>query len=202
LEAIVLATKNQGKIREFEALLKPFNIAVKGLDQFPQVGDIPEDGETFEDNARFKAGETARLTGLIAVADDSGLLVDALDGAPGVYSARYAGEPSDPPANNAKLLRELEGVPEEKRTARFVCVMAAATPEGREIWVRGVWEGRIATELSGREGFGYDPLFFDPELAVTAACMAPEVKNARSHRGRAVAALLERWPQFLAQARS
>ena len=197
METIVLATRNQGKIREFAALLQDFGLAVKGLDEFPEVGDIPEDGETFEDNALFKARETARLTGLPSVADDSGLMVDALDGAPGVYSARYAGEPSDPAANNAKLLAELAGVPEHERGARFVCVMAAAAPGGPDIHVRGEWEGRIAEALMGESGFGYDPLFFDPELGMTAAMMDAAVKNARSHRGRAVAALIERWPEFV-----
>jgi len=196
LKTVVLATTNKGKIAEFDELLKDLGLEVKGLDQFPEIGEIPEPGETFLENAIIKAQTVANLTGLVAVADDSGLEVDALDGRPGVFSARYSGEDATPEKNNAKLLEELDGVAEENRTARFVCVMVAATPDNIRIQSRGEWEGRIAFELTGRQGFGYDPLFFDPELGCVAAEMTRETKNARSHRGKALRALMEQWPDF------
>ncbi|MGE4291552.1 MAG: XTP/dITP diphosphatase [Desulfovibrio sp.] len=199
MRAVVLATRNQGKIREFSALLRDFDVEVKGLDQFPDIEDIPETGETFLENARLKAVAVAESTGLVAVADDSGLAVDALDGAPGVYSARYAGEHGDSDANNAKLLQALANVPDEKRTARFICCMVAAAPTGESIHAQDSWEGVIAHGYKGKSGFGYDPIFFDPELGCTAAEMALEVKNARSHRGKALGRLREAWPAFLAR---
>lgn len=199
MRAVVLATRNQGKIREFSALLADLGVEVRGLDQYPEIGDIPETGDTFLENARIKAVAVAEATGLVAVADDSGLAVDALDGAPGVYSARYAGEHGDSDANNAKLLERLRDVPDEKRTARFICCMYAAAPTGEAIHAQDAWEGVIAHGYQGKSGFGYDPIFFDPELGMTAAEMAPEVKNARSHRGKALARLREAWPAFLAK---
>lgn len=198
MAVIVLATRNAGKIREFAALMAEMGLEVKGLDDFPEVPEVEETGTTFEDNALLKARAVAKATGLVAVADDSGIAVDALGGAPGVYSARYAGPHGDVEANNAKLLAALKGVPDERRTARFVCVVAAARPDGREILARGEWEGRIGHGYQGASGFGYDPLFFDPELGRTAAEMSREEKNARSHRGRALRALMEKWPLFAA----
>ncbi len=203
---IVLATRNTGKVAELNALLQPFEVDVKGLDAFPQIGEIPEEGATFCENAAFKATTVANATGMIAVADDSGLVVDALAGAPGVYSARYAGasdsreEMSQDARNNAKLMRALEGVPRERRTARFVCCMAAAAPGGALLTTTGEWEGRITEVPAGGAGFGYDPLFFDPDVGRTAAEMGKDEKNARSHRARAIQALLERWPAFAAEA--
>lgn len=196
LKTVVLATSNKGKIAEFNELFKGIGLEVKGLDEFPEIGEIPEPGETFLENAIIKAQTVANLTGLVAVADDSGLEVDALDGAPGVYSARYSGAEATPEKNNAKLLDALKDVEEEKRTARFVCVMVAATPDNIRIQSRGEWEGRIAFELLGDQGFGYDPLFFDPELDCVAAKMTRETKNARSHRGKAMRALMDQWPEF------
>ncbi|SDK55649.1 XTP/dITP diphosphohydrolase [Maridesulfovibrio ferrireducens] len=196
MKTVVLATSNKGKIAEFKELLKDFELEVKGLDEYPEIGEIPEPGETFLENAIIKAQTVANITGFIAVADDSGLEVDALDGRPGVYSARYSGEDATPAKNNSKLLDELKGVEEAKRTARFVCVMVAATPDNIRIQSRGDWDGRIAFELSGDEGFGYDPLFFDPELGCVAAKMTRETKNSRSHRGKALRALMAQWPEF------
>ncbi|WP_027720825.1 XTP/dITP diphosphatase [Maridesulfovibrio zosterae] len=196
MQTVVLASHNKGKIAEFNELFKDFGLNVKGLDQFPEIGDIPEPGETFLENAIIKAQTVANITGLLAVADDSGLVVDALDGAPGVYSARYSGEGATPEKNNIKLLKELDGIEEEKRTARFVCVMVAATPDNIRIQSRGEWEGQITFELSGEQGFGYDPLFFDPELKCVAAKMTRETKNARSHRGKALRALMAQWSDF------
>lgn len=196
MKTVVLATSNKGKIAEFKELLKDFDLTVKGLDDYPEIGEIPEPGETFLENAIIKAQTVANITGLIAVADDSGLEVDALDGRPGVYSARYSGEGATPAKNNHKLLEELKGVNEAKRTARFVCVMVAATPDNIRIQSRGEWDGRIAFELSGAEGFGYDPLFFDPELGCVSAEMTRETKNSRSHRGKALRSLMAQWADF------
>lgn len=197
--SIVLATRNKGKIRELSSLLAPFKLGVLGLDDFDNLADVEETGVTFAENALLKACAVSRATGLVAVADDSGLEVDALGGAPGVYSARYADAPGIPATderNLRKLLAELTGVPPERRGARFCCCMAACAPGGEQITALGVWEGELAREPAGNNGFGYDPVFFDPELGCTAAQMSAEVKNARSHRGRAVAALLAKWPEF------
>lgn len=184
---LVLATRNAGKVRELVSLLGPLGVEVASLADYAGLPDIPEDGETFEANAVFKAREVARLTGQIALADDSGLEVDALGGAPGVHSARFAGEPKDDAANNAKLLRLLEGVPPEKRTARFRCVVALATPEGEVYTAEGVSEGVILDRPRGENGFGYDPLFYVPDLGRTFAELDMAVKNKVSHRGRAFA---------------
>ncbi|WP_415517792.1 MAG: XTP/dITP diphosphatase [Desulfovibrio aminophilus] len=196
MDVIVLATRNAGKIREFSALMAGLGIEVKGLGDFPDVEDVEETGTTFEENALLKARAVSQATGLTAVADDSGICVDALGGAPGVYSARYAGGHGDAEANNAKLLLELTNVPDEKRTARFVCVVAAARPDGATLTARGEWEGRITHGYAGKSGFGYDPIFFDPELDMTAAQMTPEQKNARSHRGKALQTLMGKWRGF------
>lgn len=193
---IVLATRNQGKITELAELLKGTGLAVLGLDAFPGAPEVEETGETFADNALLKARAIAAFTGKTAVADDSGLVVDALSGEPGVRSARYAGEDATDAANNAKLLRELAGVPPEKRSARFVCVMAAVSPSGNEVVVRGEWEGRVADQARGEGGFGYDPLFVDPVDGRHAAELPRDEKNQRSHRGAAMRALLRCWPDF------
>ena len=200
MHAVVLATRNRGKIAELSKLLEGFHLEVRGLDAFPEVGEVPETGDTFAANALQKASTVAGLTGLVAVADDSGLVVDALGGAPGVYSARYAGEKAGDAANNAKLLAALAGVPAGRRQARFRCVMAAAAPNGETLLAEGAWEGEIALALTGEGGFGYDPLFFDPALGRTAAQLDREEKNAVSHRGRALRALLAAWPPFWARA--
>ena len=196
MRAVVLATRNRGKIAELSKLLEGFHLEVSGLDAFPAVGEVPETGDTFAANALEKARTVAGLTGLVAVADDSGLEVDALGGAPGVYSARYAGETAGDAANNAKLLAALAGVPAGRRAARFRCVMAAAAPNGETLLAEGAWEGEVALEPVGEGGFGYDPLFFDPRLGRTAAQLTREDKNAVSHRGQAMRALLAAWPGF------
>lgn len=197
--SVVLATRNQGKIAELRALLRPFGLEVIGLDAFESMEDVEETGVTFEENARLKALAVSAATGLTAVADDSGLEVDALNGAPGVFSARYSQE-KDAPATDArnmdKLLAALALVPDERRTARFRCCMAACSPGGGALVAQGAWEGRIARAKIGENGFGYDPLFFDPQIGLTAAQMTPEQKNARSHRAKAVLGLLESWPEF------
>lgn len=200
MKHIVLATRNKGKVAELEALLGGLGISVQGLDAYPQIGEIPETGTTFEENAALKARAVAQATGLVALADDSGLEVDALHGAPGVYSARYSGENASDASNNAKLLEALKDVPEEARGCRFVSVIMAAAPNGASAQARGQWPGRVLTAPRGAAGFGYDPLFLDLETGLTAAEMAPQDKNARSHRGRALRALSTLWPEFWAKA--
>ena len=189
---VVLASGNAGKLQELQALLGDrFELVPQGL---LGVTDAQETGATFEENALLKARHAAAATGLAAIADDSGLEVDVLGGAPGVYSARYAGEPSDDAANNARLLAELEGVASARRGARFRCVMAfvRSADDPRPVLAEGVWEGRIATAPRGSHGFGYDPLFIDRESGMRSAELEPADKNRRSHRARAARALKDR----------
>ena len=196
---IVLASRNAGKIRELAVLLAPFGVAVKGLDAFPEIGEIAETGVTFAENALIKAGTVSKLTGLVAVADDSGLVVDALGGEPGVYSARYSEEPHLPATdarNTEKVLEKMAHIPDGQRSIRFISAMAAAKPDGTHVIAEGAWEGTLARIPAGRNGFGYDPVFFDPEVGMTAAEMEPARKNARSHRAKACRKLLELWPAF------
>ena len=183
---LVLATRNAGKVRELTALLAPLGFTIRSLADYPQLPEVIEDGATFQENAVKKARAVAEATGCLALADDSGLEVDYLGGAPGVFSARFAGAGHDDRANNEKLLRLLQGVPEEKRTARFRCVVAVAIPDGRVFTAEGVCEGLIATSPRGRGGFGYDPLFYVPGYAKTFAELDPFIKNQISHRGRAL----------------
>ncbi|MCZ8519130.1 MULTISPECIES: XTP/dITP diphosphatase [Paenibacillus] len=198
---VVLATRNAGKVKEFAVLFGERGIAVKSLLDYPSIPDIPEDGETFAANALIKAQAVARHLGVSALADDSGLCVDRLGGAPGVYSARYAGEPSDDAANNRKLLAELdrlgtlppaaEGGPALLGSARFVCAMALVDAAGRPVAeVEGSCEGAITSEPRGGGGFGYDPLFFVPELGRTLSELSMEEKNRLSHRGQALRKLM------------
>lgn len=204
-QRIVLATHNAGKVRELAGPLVDFGVEVIGLEAFPQIGDIEETGTTFEGNALIKARAVARITGLVSVADDSGLMVEALDGRPGVYSARYSDDWQNLPGesrdqrNIRKLLRELAGVPEDRRACCFVSCMAAVKPSGAEMVVRGTWEGRLLTAPRGENGFGYDPIFFDLLIGKTAAQLSREDKIARSHRGNALRALLARWKMFMAE---
>ena len=187
---ILLASHNKNKIAELEALLKTVcaDAEVVSLSDVGFTDEIVEDGTTFEENALIKARTGARL-GYITVADDSGLMVDALGGAPGVYSARYAGEDGNTEKNNAKLLAALQGVPQDKRTAHFVSVVACVFPDGREdIVVRGECPGEILTSPRGKTGFGYDPLFWYVPFGKTYAEMTAEEKNSISHRGVAMQA--------------
>ena len=193
---LVVASNNPGKLREFGALLAPL-----GWETLPQqalgVSECEEPHGTFVENALAKARHASAATGLPALADDSGLCVDALSGAPGVYSARYAGENATDAANNDKLLTVMAHVPEGDRTCRFVSVVVAADPDGRELTAEGSWEGRVAFAPAGDGGFGYDPLFFDARAGKTAAELTPAEKNARSHRGNALRALLAKWQDFM-----
>lgn len=188
---IVLATKNEGKLREFHNLLAGFKIIVKSLADFPEISDIKEDGNTFLENARKKARTVLESTGKWALADDSGLEVEALGGRPGVNSARYAGKQGDYKANNEKLLGEMESVPDGKRGARFVCTLVLMSPYGKEWVTTGKCEGEITRELKGTGGFGFDPVFFVKGEGKTMAELPMEVKNRISHRGRALANLRE-----------
>ena len=186
----VLASGNRGKLRELEGLLKN-RIRLTAMSELG-LSAAPETGSTFEENALLKARAVAEQSGLPALSDDSGLEVDALGGAPGVYSARYAGPDSDSPANNSKLLAELEGVPPEQRTARFRCVLVLALPgdDRLPLVAQGEWEGRIAARAQGSGGFGYDPVFLDGHTGKCAALMTPGEKGKKSHRGSAVREML------------
>ena len=191
---IVLATRNQGKVRELAEPLRAFGLRVVGLDAFPDLPEVEETGTTFEENALLKAREVSKRTGLVAIADDSGLEVDALNGAPGVYSARYSEDMPDLPGatkderNTMKLLAALSSVRLWNRSARFRTVVAVCTPEGETLIAPGTWEGSVACSPRGKNGFGYDPVFLDPELGLTAAEMSPEEKMSRSHRAKALRA--------------
>ncbi len=194
---IILASRNKKKIKELKKIIKDGIVsqeetAVNILtpDDFPQCEEVEEDGDTFEANAIKKAVYISKTTGLTAIADDSGIVVDALDGAPGVYSARYAGEDSDDMANNRKLLEEMKNVPDEKRTARFACCIALAHNDEIKTFM-GYVEGKIGTENRGENGFGYDPLFFPESHDRTFAEMSDDEKHSMSHRGRALAKLQE-----------
>lgn len=192
MKKILLASNNPGKAREIQAILADHNIRVVPQSAF-DIPEIEETGPTFLENALLKARHASQHSGLPAIADDSGLEVDALDGAPGVFSARYAGVGASDAANNAKLLLELQGVPEQQRTARFRCVMVFlrhAHDLGPLIG-QGIWEGIILQEARGEGGFGYDPLFFVPEKGCTSAELPPEEKNRLSHRGKALRDLVK-----------
>jgi len=188
---LVLATRNHGKIREMAEILAPLNIEVLSMDAFPDFPEVEEDGETFLENAVKKARVTAQATGEIALADDSGLEVDCLDGRPGVHSARFAGEPKDDRANNEKLLSLMVDVPPERRTARFRCAIAVVTPGGEVHTTDGICEGVIIREPRGGGGFGYDPLFYLRQYGKTFAELDLATKNKISHRGRALAGVLD-----------
>ena len=204
MRKIVLASRNKHKIKEMEVLLHSLlpeeEFVLLSLDDIGFTGEIEENGTTFEENAKIKASVPASL-GYIGIADDSGLEVDALNGEPGVYSARYADEegvPHSDEANNDKLLRKLAAVPAEKRTARFVSCLSLVTPCGRSYTVRGTCEGVMLWERRGTGGFGYDPLFYHPPLGKTFAELTPGEKNSVSHRAHAAILFAEEWRRFFA----
>lgn len=184
---IVVATGNRGKLEELAVMLGSLGVDVKSMTDYPGLPEVVEDGETFEENALKKARSVAEATGEIALADDSGLEVDFLGGAPGVHSARFAGEEKDDRANNEKLLSLLQGVPTGKRGAGFRCVVALAIPGGGAYTADGVCRGVIGTQPRGEGGFGYDPLFIVPDQGKTFAQLDMDTKNSISHRGRAFA---------------
>ncbi|RII27055.1 MAG: non-canonical purine NTP pyrophosphatase [Geobacter sp.] len=186
MKELLVATGNRGKLREFEALLHDIVPRVYSFADFPGVPVVEEDGASFAENAEKKARNAARSTGKPALADDSGLVVDALGGRPGVYSARFAGDAADDGANNDKLLRELDGLPGESRRAAFHCVIAFCQPDGECRTFTGTLSGIILDAPRGDGGFGYDPLFLVPEYGRTLAELPLELKNRISHRGRAL----------------
>jgi XTP/dITP diphosphohydrolase len=189
---LLLASRNRAKLDELRRIMAELGpgLLVVGLDDVPAFPEAPETGATFEENALAKAGDAAAASGLPAVADDSGLAVDALNGMPGVLSARWSGGHRADADNTALLLAQLADVPDERRGARFVCAAALVTPDGRETVVRGEWPGTITRVPRGRNGFGYDPVFVPDGLERTSAELDPAEKDAASHRGRALRALL------------
>jgi len=200
-KVLLIGTKNQGKIKEIKEALKELPFVIKSLKDFPYLPTPEESGKTFLENALIKAKFYAENTGLLTLADDSGLEVYALGGAPGIYSSRFAGPEATDEENYKKLLELLKDTPPEKRKARFVCVMVCYHPTGKYIYTEGVWEGRIALEPKGSQGFGYDPVFLVEEFNYekTVAELPSELKNQLSHRAKALRSLKEKLPSFLAQ---
>ncbi|NLL78822.1 MAG: XTP/dITP diphosphatase [Clostridiales bacterium] len=188
---IVFATGNAGKMKEIRMILADMDAEILSMKEAGIEADIVEDGNTFEENAVIKAKEIAKYTDGIVLADDSGLEIDYLNGEPGIYSARYMGEDTSYHIKNANLMERLNGVPDEERTARFVCAIAALLPDGEVITTKGTIEGRIGYEEKGENGFGYDPIFFLPEYGKYSAELSAEMKNELSHRGKALRAMKE-----------
>ncbi len=189
MEQIIFATKNKGKIKEVKSILHEFEII--SMEEACVAMEVIEDGKTFIENAIKKATEISKITGKITMADDSGLEIDFLDKKPGVYSARYLGENTPYIEKNNHILHLMENVPEQKRSARFVCAIATAFPNGKIVTTQSTIEGLIAHEIKGENGFGYDPIFFVPEKGKTTAELSPEEKNAISHRGKALKKMKE-----------
>lgn len=195
---IVLATRNRGKLREIRAILSRFDVRLRPLDDFPQVPEIVEDGTTFLENVQKKARTAARMTERTTIADDSGLVVEALGGRPGVYSSRYAGPGATDAERAAKLLEEMRHVPEDERGAAFHCLIGIVAPDGREEYVEGRCSGLITYEPRGAGGFGFDPVFYYPPCDKTFAELDPSIKNRVSHRAVALAKLEAVLPGYLA----
>lgn len=192
MKKVIFATGNEGKMREIRSILADTFPEILSMREAGIETDAAEDGATYEENALIKARAVAAADGeSIVLADDSGLEIDFLDKEPGVYSARYMGEDTSYRVKNASLIQRLEGVPEERRSARFVCAIAAVLPDGRELTVRAAIEGRIGYEEKGSNGFGYDPIFYVPELGKTTAELTEEEKNLVSHRGKALRLMKE-----------
>lgn len=191
MKKIIFATGNEGKMKEIREILADLDAEVLSLKDAGIQADVVEDGKTFEENAIIKAKAICEMTGEIVLADDSGLEIDYLNGEPGVYSARYMGENTSYRIKNANLIQRLNGVPDEQRTARFVCVIAAAFPDGTVKTAYGAMEGIIGYEEAGENGFGYDPIFYLPEYGKTSAEISMEEKNEISHRGKALRAIKE-----------
>lgn len=190
MRKIVFASRNRGKVEEIRSLLAGCRVTLQSLDDYQNIPEIIEDGNSFLENALKKAGPIAKLTGEMVLADDSGLEVAALDGAPGIHSARYAGVNADDEKNILKLLGDLQGVPREERDAAFRCILVLCRPDGRYNAFDGRWEGRIAEIPAGKGGFGYDPVFYLPEQGITAAELPDGIKNRISHRAKAAGKLI------------
>ena len=197
MKEIVIATKNPGKAKEFEALFHSKGYEIKTLNDFPEIPDIAETGTTFKQNALIKAKTVSQFLNRTVVADDSGLIVDALHGEPGVYSARYAGRQKSDQDNNDKLIKNLNGVPLSRRSARFHCTLALVAPDKKDLVVEGEVPGLILEEPRGEFGFGYDPLFYVPELGKTMAELSQADKNKMSHRARALEKLSAQWDDWV-----
>ncbi|MGM7682459.1 XTP/dITP diphosphatase [Cytobacillus sp. Hm23] len=199
MKQVLIATKNMGKVNEFKFMLEPKGIEVKSLFDINEPIDIEETGQTFAENAIIKAEAVANRFQTIVIADDSGLAVDALDGRPGVYSARYAGEHKDDQANLEKVLQELDGVPTHNRTGRFHCALAIAFPQGDTHVVEGICEGRITDTPVGQNGFGYDPIFYVEDKEKTMAQLSKQEKNKMSHRAIALKKLSHLWSEIFTE---
>ena len=191
MKRMIFATGNENKMVEIREILGDLPLEILSMKQAGIRADIEENGTSFEENALIKAREVCRLAGEMVLADDSGLEIDYLNGEPGIYSARYMGENTSYRVKNKNLMERLEGVPNEKRTARFVCAIAAVFPDGKELVVRGTVEGIIGYEERGENGFGYDPIFYLPEKGKTTAQLSAEEKNEISHRGKALRQIKE-----------
>ncbi len=194
---IIFATGNEGKMKEIRMILKELEIPVLSLKEAGITAAIEENGKTFTENAVIKATQIQKLTGAAVLADDSGLEIDYLNKEPGIYSARYMGENTSYDIKNTAILERMSGVPDEKRTARFVCAIAAALPDGTVLTSEGVMEGIIGHKISGENGFGYDPIFYLPEYGCTSAEITPEQKNEISHRGKALMKMKELLKKYL-----
>lgn len=194
---IIFATGNAGKMKEIRMILADLGIPVVSMKEAGITADIEENGTTFEENAIIKAKTIMEMTGEIVMADDSGLEIDYLDGAPGIYSARFMGEDTSYDIKNRALIEKLDGVPDEKRTARFACSIACALPDGRILTSYGAMEGQIGYEIKGENGFGYDPIFYLPEYGCSSAEISPEQKNELSHRGKALRSMKEKLQKIL-----
>ena len=191
MKRMIFATGNENKMKEIREILGALPLEILSMKEAGVSADIVEDGKTFEENALIKARAICKLAGEMVLADDSGLEIDYLNKEPGIYSARYMGEDTSYHIKNKSLIERLEGVPDEKRTARFVCAIAAVFPDGKELVVRGTVEGIIGYEEKGENGFGYDPIFYLPERGCTTAELSPEEKNSISHRGNALRLMKE-----------
>ncbi len=196
MEKIIIASNNAGKLREFRAILEPFGLEVVSQREAGFCQDVEETGTTFAENAAIKAKAVYAAMHCPVIADDSGLMVDALDGAPGVYSHRFAGEGATDADRNAKLLHELDSIPAEKRTARFVCSLCCAFPNGDVLTAEGTCEGTILSAPRGENGFGYDPVFHPDGFDRSMAELTMEEKNAISHRGKALAQFRQKWEKY------
>ena len=199
---IIFATGNQHKMEEIREILSGLEIEVVSMKEAGVSVSVVEDGDAFYKNALIKARAVCEASGEITMADDSGLVVDALNGEPGVYSARWMGEDTSYRVKNAEIIRRLTGVPEEKRSARFVCAIACVFPDGRELVEEAVYEGIIGYEERGDNGFGYDPIFYVPEKGRYSAELSPQEKNAISHRGKALRAMRKRLDDLLTEGKA
>lgn len=191
MKKLIFATGNENKMKEIRMILGDLDYEILSMKEAGIDADIVEDGKTFEENAIIKATAISKLSGCLVLADDSGLEVDYMDKMPGIYSARWMGEDTSYRIKNKAIIDKLEGVPDEKRTARFVCAIAAVLPDGRELVTRQTMEGYIGWEPEGENGFGYDPIFYLDEYGCSSAAISPEQKNAISHRGKALRAMKE-----------